>query len=191
VPSDDTPLTKRHFEQIAQLTRERDELQEKLKKLIEDKQAGQHELEKLNEQLVAKDDQIHTLLIAVTESRVREATMIRKPVALTNAQVTAALATAQKNLEGCFDEWSSRPEDPTEWRAKATGEIEVERDGSHTQTHGVLSDCVEGAVARVGYPTGAEGLDLEVQVVWTADMVNTSARVVGRHEVSGRGIDVQ
>jgi hypothetical protein len=50
---------------------------------------------------------------------------------------------------------------------------------------------VEGAVARVGYPTGAEGLDLEVQVVWTADMVNTSARVVGRHEVSGRGIDVQ
>jgi serine/threonine protein kinase len=113
----------------------------------------------------------------------------------------AAIALAQHDLEGCFDEWAERPltaeavgsavlHRPTDSDVLVT--LEVGPDGQVTAAVSKGEDverspslrmCVEGAVSRVEYPTGPEILELEVAVTWAApDIINTSARVVGHRE---------
>ena len=193
--------------ELQQLRAERDRLEGQLKKLLAEKETTQHDLETVKQQLVQLNDQYIKTVDEVAKLRAQAVATPKPPPAVSNRDLRIALDTAQHALEGCFDEWWTRPQDPTEKRPKprdadllvrlsvtpdgtahdaaAKGEVEVQRDGSFTETHGVLSDCVEGAVARVAYPKGAEALDLEVSVAWTAPgQVNTSARVVGRHEAS-------
>jgi hypothetical protein len=75
--------------------------------------------------------------------------------------------------------------------AQAQGEVGVGRDGSLMPQRGMLSFCVESAIAGVAYPKGPEALDVEVSVAWTASgMVNTSGRIVGRHEAPSRAPDL-
>jgi serine/threonine protein kinase len=200
--------------ELTQLRAERDRLEAQLKQLIAKNETTTHDLETVKTQLVELNDQYNRTLDDLTRMRAREATVKKPAPAVTNIDLRLSLSSAQHALEGCFDEWSTRPQDPTETRPKprdaqllvklsvtpdgaahdaaATGEVEVQRNGSLTDTHGVLSECVEGAVSRVVYPKGAEALDIEVQVAWMApSQVNTSGRVVGRHETAGRGADLQ
>ncbi|MGE5187163.1 MAG: serine/threonine-protein kinase, partial [Acidobacteriota bacterium] len=202
------------MQELAQLRAERDRLESELKHMIAERQTTQQELQDVKQQLVELNDQYNKTLEDLTRVRAREAAAKRGPPPVSNVDLRNALASAQHPLEGCFDEWWTRPQDPTEKLPKphdaqllvrlsvtpdgighdaaATGEVDVQRDGSLTATHGVLSDCVEGAISRVEYPKSAEALDLEVQVAWTAPgQVNASGRVVGRHEAAARQLDLQ
>jgi len=115
--------------------------------------------------------------------------------------VTRAVGSAQHDLEGCFDEWASRPLDAEMVGSAhalarpddsdlivnlsvgpdgAAGSAEAKGDDAARSPS--LKFCVESAIARVQYPTGREVLDLQVAVTWAApNMVNMSARVLGHH----------
>ncbi|HEY1547067.1 MAG TPA: protein kinase [Kofleriaceae bacterium] len=115
--------------------------------------------------------------------------------------VTQAVASAQHDLEGCFDEWSSRPlaaESIGSAHSLARGSdsdvlvalnvapdgtaSDVEAKGEDITRSPSLKFCVESAIERVKYPAGREALDLSVQVAWAEpNMVNMSARVTGHH----------
>ncbi len=156
------------------------------------------QLEQARVELADKEQEIQSLTDEVVKLRIKSAP---KAVPSQSELVTRAVGSAQHDLEGCFDEWSSRPltaegigsahplarpddsdlavtmtvaPDGTADNAEAKGD-----DASRSPS---LKFCVESAVARVHYPAGREALDLEVAVAWTApNMVNTSARVVGHH----------
>jgi hypothetical protein len=120
------------------------------------------------------------------------------------SKVIAAVPSAQHDLEGCFDEWASRP-----LTAEAVGSANALRrandsdvlvtlvvgpDGTATDANSTGEDtarspslklCVEGALAGVTYPTGPDVIEIEVSVAWVApNLINTSARVTGHHEPS-------
>jgi hypothetical protein len=126
---------------------------------------------------------------------------------VSNRELTIAVSEAEHNLEGCFDEWSERQAlkvikrpaskdaqlvvnlgvtpDGVGHDASAKGELEVAHDGTLIRVHGTLSICVEDAIKRVAFPKGPEALDVTVQIAWEAPgIVNTSGRVVERHETS-------
>ena len=159
------------------------------------------QIEHDKEELIAKETRIQALVEQVTKIRLEKVL----PKATTQgAKVIGAVPNAQHNLEGCFDEWASRP-----LTAEAVGSsnslhrandsdvlvtLEVGPDGKadHASSKGEDSDrspslklCVEGALAGIPYPTGAEVIEIEVAVAWTApNLINTSARVTGHHEPS-------
>ncbi len=164
---------------------------------VEDIRSLEHD----KELLVAKETEINSLLEQVTTLRIAKAV---PHVVSQSSRVVTSVATAQRDLEGCFDEWASRP-----LTAEAIGRgssllrandsdvvvtLRVEPDGStsdatakgeDTERSPSLKLCIESAIARVAYPTGAEALDLEVDVVWAApDIINTSARITGHHDAS-------
>ena len=115
--------------------------------------------------------------------------------------VTQAVASAQHDLEGCFDEWSSRPleaESIGSAHSLARGSdsdvlvaLSVASDGTASTVEAKGEDiarspslkfCVESALERVKYPSGREALDLSVAVAWAEpNMVSMSARVTGHH----------
>ena len=202
------------LDEIKQLRAERDRLEAQLKDLLDKHTATTQELEQVKQQLVDLNDKYNKALDELTRATAQNRP---KPHPTVDAQVQQAVTTAQHDLEGCFDEWSSRqalpavegwqPPQPKEAElfvrlsvtptgignsAEARGELEPRRDGTAAPVHGVLSFCVEQAIERVPYPTGPDSLDLEVEVVWEAPgMVNTTARVLGHHAAPEGGLDLQ
>ncbi|HEX4450303.1 MAG TPA: protein kinase [Kofleriaceae bacterium] len=123
-----------------------------------------------------------------------------------SAMVTQAVASAQHDLEGCFDEWSSRPleaESIGSAHSLARGSdsdvlvaLSVAADGTASEVEAKGEDilrspslkfCVESAIERVKYPAGHDALELSVAVAWAApNMVSMSARVVGHHPATAQ-----
>ena len=166
--------------------------------LLHDTDVRQIEYDK--QQLLEKETRIQALVEQVTKLRIDKVL----PRATTQgSRVIAAVTSAQHDLEGCFDEWASRPltaevvgSANSMRRANDSdvlvmlevapdGKVDAERvnsKGEDTDRSPSLKLCVQSALARVGYPTGPEIVDLEIAVTWAApDIINTSARVTGHH----------
>jgi serine/threonine protein kinase len=177
------------------------EIKELRKRLLERDLAHEDDIKSLQrdkELLVAKEAEINSLFEQVTNLRIAKAV---PHVVSQSSRVVTAVATAQRDLEGCFDEWASRPltaesigHGSALGRANDSDVIvtlrvapdgttsDAEAKGEDADRSPSLKLCIESAIARVAYPSGTEALDLEVDVVWAApDIINTSARVTGRH----------
>jgi serine/threonine protein kinase len=170
--------------------------------LLHDTDAKQIEHDK--QELLAKETRIQALVEQVTDLKLSKVAVApRSAVTMQGSKAIAAVATAQQNLEGCFDEWASRP-----LTASAIGSadslhrandsdvlvvvqigpdgkaIDATSKGEDTDRSPSLKLCVEGALANIAFPPGPEIIDLEVEVVWAApDIINTSARVTGHREL--------
>ena len=152
---------------------------------------------KLKEQLVEKDVEIQGLVDQVTKLQVVTAVLpvkAVKPVAPTqNAQVLARIDAAEGPLEGCFNEWQER--EPGR-EAEMLVRLSVSPDGvGHSASASgpdspSLKLCVQLAVSSLAFPTGAEQLELEVKLGWSAGSLSHSARVVGHHEAPRTTLDL-
>jgi hypothetical protein len=207
----DTPEVKLLFDRIRQLEDER----KKLLDQIEKARASLEELDRVKKEIVEKDTQIHKLVDQVAQLKARPAaSMPKPPPAVTNVSLSTATQAVQGDLEGCFDEWYQRQAlaviegvqrprpkeaallvrmgitpDGTAHDSVASGEQDLQRDGSLREAHGALSFCIETAIARVPFPKGPDALDVEVSVVWMQGAVNSSVRITGRHEAQTRAAD--
>ncbi len=156
------------------------------------KENDQTVIDGLKVQLIEKDHEIHDLVDQVTKlgtiaKAKPQAVVIREAA---NVAIRDAVNTAQDNLEGCFVEWSERVPNAdadlvVSLQVSPAG-VGMEKAATGTDSAS-LKFCVQSAISNVKYPTGAEVLDLEVAVGWSAGMLNISPRVVGRHEAS-RGL---
>ena len=194
----DTETVRVLVDRINQLEQEKKQLR---KRLIERDLAHEDDIKSLEhdkELLVAKEAEINSLFDQVTRLRIAKAV---PHVVSQSSRVVTSVATAQRDLEGCFDEWVSRPltaesighrnAGPRSNDSDVVVTLRVAPDGAtsdaaargeDTERSPSLKLCIEAAVARVAYPSGPEALDLEVDVVWAApDIINTSARVTGHH----------
>ncbi len=188
------------IDQINTLETQVKQLRKKLleRDLTHDTDLQQLELDK--EQLVEKEQRIQELVERGIKLRIGRTA---PAVTAQSTKATAAVAGAQHDLEGCFDEWADRP-----LTAEAVGSgaaaahrstdsdvlvtLEVDADGgiAAVVSKGVDVDrspslrmCIEGALTRVEYPAGPEILDFEIAVTWAApNIINTSARVTGHRE---------
>ena len=199
VATQDEEAVAQMVKQIGNLEAEVKSLRQKVLDFTATHKSDLGELDRARSEVVAKEQQIDKLVDEVTKLRVRD--VAHAPVNQATL-VGQAVATAQRDIAGCFDEWAARPlsaeaigndtpskPHPTDSDLLVT--LQIAPDGSTTGADAKgedanrspsLKDCVENAVARVHFPTGSEALDLEVAVTWNApDMVNTSARVVGHH----------
>ena len=159
------------------------------------------QIEHDKEELLAKETRIQALVEQVTKIRIEK---VLPKSTTQGGNVIRAVPSAQHDLEGCFDEWASRP-----LTAEAVGSanalrrandsdvlvtLEVGPDGRATNANSTGEDtarspslklCVEGALAGITYPTGPDVIEIEVSVAWVApNLINTSARVTGHHEPS-------
>jgi eukaryotic-like serine/threonine-protein kinase len=161
----------------------------------------QSQLEQARVLLAEKEQQIVSLTDEVAKLRIEHAPRASAQPPSQSEAVTQAVASAQHDLEGCFDEWSSRPlaaESIGSAHALARGSdsdvlvaldvapdgtaMTVEAKGDDIARSPSLKFCVESAIERVQYPAGREALDLSVAIAWTEpNMVSMSARVVGHH----------
>ena len=156
---------------------------------------------KLQEELAEKDAQIKQLVTRITELSAPQATAVR-PVAKQppsqSLRVTNAITDAERDLDGCFDEWSERRDEQGNAHVEANlmVRLTVGPDGvAHSsvatgEPSPSLRWCVEQAIGRVIYPTGTEQLELEVGVGWSGGMMNLSPRVTARRKVAGTTIDL-
>jgi serine/threonine protein kinase len=207
IPTSETAEVKALNERIRILEVERKDLQEKLLR----RETNLKEIEKLEKELAARDEEIQDLVVEVSKMRASESHAragAPKPAPIkVDARIAEALAGAQvqHSLEGCFDEWANRQGLDIIDKLKAPPKdadllvrLSVTPDGiGHSavatgEDSPSLKFCVESAIARVPYPAGKEVLDLSVAVTWAEpNLVNASARVVGHHEATGSTIDLQ
>jgi serine/threonine protein kinase len=186
-----------------------------VKALIDEINQLRSEVKTLRQQLAssAQDTKEARALLAVKEQMIDSLTdQVQKmrgsgppppppPPPTQSALVALAVASAQHDLEGCFDEWSSRPleaESIGSAHSLARGSdsdvlvalgvapdgtaSEVEAKGEDIARSPSLKICIESAIERVKYPSGREALDLSVQIAWAEpNMVSMSARVTGHH----------
>ncbi|MEO8843878.1 MAG: protein kinase [Kofleriaceae bacterium] len=157
------------------------------------------QIEHDKEELLAKETRIQELVEKVTKIRIEK---VLPKSAVQGSLVIKAVQLAQHDLEGCFDEWASRP-----LTAEAVGSanalhrandsdvlvtLVVGPDGTASDANSTGEDtarspslklCVEGALAGIAYPPGPDVMEIEVSVAWVApNLINTSARVTGHHE---------
>ncbi len=156
---------------------------------------------KLRQELEEKDEQIKQLVTKITLLSAPQATPVR-PVAKQppsqSLRVTNAITDAERDLDGCFDEWSERRDEQGNQHTEANlmVRLTVGPDGvAHSsvatgEPSPSLRWCVEQAIGRVTYPTGTEQLELEVGVGWSGGMMNLSPRVTARRKVAGTTIDL-
>ncbi|HTR55401.1 MAG TPA: serine/threonine-protein kinase [Kofleriaceae bacterium] len=205
---------------VEQLLKRVEQLEAEKQHLIEVIANKNTDLQHVLAEVQEKDDQIHELLGEVTKLKTEPSrgTIARgsDPNGM-GPQVVAAVATAEHDLEGCFDEWSSRQalESIEGWKppapkdaelavelkvdpdgvahdAVASGESEPRRDGSFVPVHGSLSICAEAALSRVKFPAGEQMLFVTAQVYWgTPGIVRTSARITGYREATKMPVDLE
>jgi serine/threonine protein kinase len=191
--------------QIEDLNRQILDLMNGVATLTKQRDASQHDYEVLQEQMGALQRRYAQAIGELARVRT-SGSAPRFPAALSNDQLTKALAQKQQAIEGCFTEWADRqalevienlrrpkPTDAQLWvnltvgpdgdaqDPQAHNEQDVRKDGSMVEVHGSLSVCLEDNIRNVKFPSGPEELDVEVQIAWTAsDMVNATARVRAR-----------
>jgi hypothetical protein len=201
----DEQTVKQLFDTINSLQHERVELLRKIQGMLETHKVDATQIDDLKQTLQQKDTQIQELIDKVQAIKIQSA-----PKAAPPSQATLVLdqiETARHDLEGCYDEWSSRPMSTADIGKNVAApsdsyaivELNVSPDGiaSNAKASGQdaknspsLKFCIEGAVSRVHYPKGPEILDVKVDVAWTDGNVNMSARVVGHHEAPKTDIDL-
>jgi serine/threonine protein kinase len=151
------------------------------------------ELAVLRRKLVAKDEEIQKLVDKVTElTTPGKPVKPAKPVPSQAVQVTFAVSQADNELEGCFVEWNERLAGDADMLVKLT--VTGEGRGHSSTATGpdspFLRLCVAEAIERVKYPPGPEVIDLEVNIQWSAGLLNLAARVVGRRPGPGSILDL-
>ena len=207
-PAETTEGTvKQLVERIDELQAEVNHLRKEVLEMTVTHEGDLKKLERDQEQLDQKELEIHDLTNRVTKLRIAQAP---PQVGAQRVAVAQAVATAQHDLEGCFDEWAARPV-----TAEAVGEHtpvqrpddldmvvklavlpggqtdSIEAKGDDASRSPSLRLCVESAIGRVHFPTGPETIDLEVAVTWAApNLVNTSARVLGHHPGSAAAFEL-
>jgi len=176
------------IERLNQSELERKELLDELTRL----KGASQELGVLRQRLEEKDAEIRVLIDKVAEIQAKSRLPPPKQNALREpsqtVQVVSTVSRAEADLVGCFVEWNERENGDADLLVRMT----VAPDG---QAHSVstvngpdspmLKLCVSGALGRVPYPTGAEQLDVEVNVQWSAGLLALGARVVGRRKDAG------
>jgi serine/threonine protein kinase len=151
--------------------------------VTKERTASRGELAALRQQLVQKDQEIAQLVDKVTElTNPTKGVKPVKPTPSQAVQVTFAVSQADNELEGCFVEWNER----TAGDADMVVKLSVTSDGvGHSSTatgpdSPFLRLCVAEAIERVKYPPGPEVIDLEINIQWSAGLLNLAARVIGR-----------
>ncbi|MEO8702321.1 MAG: serine/threonine-protein kinase, partial [Kofleriaceae bacterium] len=142
------------------------------------------ELAVLRRQIVQKDQEIQLLVDKVTEltTPTKANVKVAKPTPSQAVQVTFAVSQADNELEGCFVEWNERAAGDADMLVK----LSVSADGAgHSSTatgpdSPFLRLCVAEAIERVKYPPGPDVLELEINIQWSAGLLNLAARVVGK-----------
>jgi hypothetical protein len=159
---------------------------------INQQKMDHQELVVLRDKLIVKDQEIQKLIEKVTELTQRP---IIKPTNRPPSQavlVTAAVAQAETDLEGCFHEWSERVKGDADLLVKLT--VTPEGIGHSSTATGPESEflrlCVAEATQRVKYPAGSEVLELEVNIQWSEGLLNLAARVVGRRQPPSSMLDL-
>jgi len=151
------------------------------------------EVDRLKQELVEKDGQIHALVDKVTELRQQQERRAQGPApAQRSTQVIAAVQGAQGDVEGCFAEWAERtPGKDADLLVKLT--VAPNGAGGDALASGTDSEslrvCVAAAIARIHYPRGPDRLDLEVPVAWTEGNLAMTGRVVAYHEAASGTLD--
>ncbi len=172
------------IDELNDLTRARQRLMNEVYQL----RKNTDELRILRTQLAEKDRQIQELTDKVIE--LKKASNTTPPAPRRPAQsmeVTSAMAAAQYDLEGCFQEWNERVDGPADMLLNMV----INQAGAATAPPGKpkvqtgpdslsLRLCVWEAIARVKYPPGPDILDLEITVGWNRGMVSMAPRVVDR-----------
>ena len=194
-------------DRINRLERQRKDLRDELIALKVSAGLSAQQVEDLRAQLEQKDGQIIQLEDELTH--IKEKQIVDRPVRRPpeSASITVALAQAQHDVEGCFDEWADRagydPVTDKHTKPPAEGELEINLEispeglGSSPHAAGMtdeqLRSCVEQAVARVHYPASPEIREIEVDVAWagTNGLVAMSARIVGHRDAPARPIDLR
>ena len=178
------------------------------------------ELVRLRAALQEKEEEIRRLTDTMSALQVAKAPVVEPPRKVRAAGprqsilVLGALASAQRSIEGCFDEWAERNQGTRDEVAEATlvVELSVTPDGvgtlpqvlttpdKHPAVAGagvdaelgmsILEICVSEQIVRVRFPPGPEQLDVEATVLWSQGLVNLSPRVTGHHPAPRHAIEL-
>ncbi len=179
-------------DEISRLNRERTILIEKLSKPPAD-------VDQLRHELADKDTRIANLIDEVDKLQKKYVKPAGPKQPPSQAfRVTNAITEAERDLDGCFDEWGERRDKDGNPHVDANlmVRLTVGPDGmAHSsvatgEESPSLRWCVEQAVGRVKFPDGPEQLDVEVGVQWSQGFMNLSPRVVGHRPVAGTTIDL-
>ncbi len=187
-----------------ELVRTINQLKDEIKKrdgIIERLRHPPSDVVQLRQELEEKDRQIAQLVNKITKLSAPQVVAVRPVVKQPPSQslrVTNAMTEAERDLDGCFDEWSERRDEQGNQHIEANlmVRLTVGPDGvAHSsvatgEPSPSLRWCVEQAIGRVTYPTGPEQLEVEVGVGWSGGMMNLSPRVVARRKVAGTTIDL-
>ena len=195
------------IDRINRLESQRKELRDELIALKASAGLSAQQVEDLRAQLEQKDGQIVQLEDELTH--IKEKQVVDRPVRRPpeSGLISTALAQAQHDVEGCFDEWADRvgydPIADKHTKLPVEGELEINLEvspeglGSSPHASGMtdeqLRGCSEQAIARVHYPASPEVRQIEVDVAWagTNGLVAMSARIVGHRDASSRTIDLR
>jgi serine/threonine protein kinase len=198
-PEPEPGVTEDLVNKINELKAEIRRLNEERNRLIIQLQNPPSDVTVLRKQLQEKDEQINLLVTKIDAlSAPRPPVKVVKLPPSQSLRVTNAISEAERDLDGCFEEWSERRDEQGNAHVEANlmVRLTVGPDGvAHSsvatgEPSPSLRWCVEQAIGRVIYPTGAEQLELEVGVGWSGGMMNLSPRVTGRRKVAGTTIDL-
>jgi serine/threonine protein kinase len=143
------------------------------------------ELEALRDKLSRKEEEIQQLIDTVIKLRNSTATPANVSSVAQSLAVTHAAATAEGDLEGCFNEWNERVPGDADMTIKLTvnqaGQAASESVVSGPDSVS-LKFCVSNALARVAYPKGPDILDLQIKVVWSSGIIALTPRVMQRRQ---------
>jgi len=164
-------------------------------------QNPQPDIKLLQQKLDEKDREIQGLVQKITElsaPQVAPSPPVKRAPSQ-SVRVANAMTDAERDLDGCFDEWSERRDEQGNVHTEANlmVRLTVGPDGvAHSsvatgEPSPSLRWCVEQAIGRVTYPTGPEQLEVEVGVGWSGGMMNLSPRIVARRKVSASTMDLE
>jgi serine/threonine protein kinase len=189
---------------INELKAEIKRLNAERQKLIEQLNNPPSDVRELRRQLTEKDEQILQLvkkvetLTASSQAAAPPRAPPRKPPSQ-SLLVMNAFTQADRDLDGCFQEWAERRDNDGNLHTDANIMVRmvVGPDGvAHSSVAtGVESPslrwCVESAIGRVQFPPGPDVLDLEVAVRYSGGEKNVSPRVVGQRKTAGSTLDLR
>ena len=182
--------------EIKRLNAERDDLFKKLNNPPSD-------VTELRRQLAVKDAEIQQLVQKVETLSTVQAVAPPRPAPRKQPSqsllVMNAFTQADRDLDGCFQEWSERRDNDGNLHTDANIMVRmvVGSDGvAHSSVAtGVESPslrwCVESAIGRIQFPPGPDLLDLEVAVRYSGGEKNVSPRVVGQRKTAGSTLDLR
>jgi serine/threonine protein kinase len=162
---------------------ERRQLVQQIAVLTRERTIEREQLVALQERLRSKDQEIQQLIAKVTELTTPRRVAGTNGVPSQSVHVTWAVSQAERDLEGCFEEWNERV--PGDADMVVTLEVDATGVASRSKVQrgpesAFLQLCVAESIERVKYPAGPDALQLEVNIQWSAGLLNLAARITGK-----------